>query len=214
MNLQPVTLSGNRVVLEPLHDRHARGLLSAAAHDEIWAFLDEPTPNTLEQIRGLIDDAQREQGQGMRLAFAVIDRASDAAVGSTSYIDIRPKDRGLEIGWTWTTPSVWRTGINAESKYLLLRHAFEEQAAIRVAIKTDLRNIPSQRAIEALGASREGVWRNHRILSTGRYRDTVYYSVIESEWPAVKSRIEARLSTYGRDLAVPHGFVATNVPHP
>src|SRR5215469_16255936 len=181
MNLHPVTLSGNRVLLEPLHERHARDLLSAAAYDEIWTFLDEPTPNTIERIRGLIEDAYHEQERGARVAFAVIDRASGTAIGSTSYIDIRPQDRGLEIGWTWTTPSVWGTGINAESKYLLLRHAFEEQDAIRVAIKTDLRNVRSQRAIEALGASREGVWRNHRVLSTGKYRDTVYYSVIESE---------------------------------
>lgn len=197
MNIHPVTLSGSRVTLEPLSARHARDLFSAAAHDQVWTFLDEPTPHTLAQIQELIEDATRDQERGTRLAFAVIDNASGRAVGSTSYIDIRCPDRGLEIGWTWTVPSVWGTGINAESKYLLLRHAFEEQSAIRVAIKTDLRNIRSQRAIEALGAHREGVWRNHRVLSTGKYRDTIYYSVIESEWPAVKDIIEERLTNYG-----------------
>jgi N-acetyltransferase len=119
------------------------------------------------------------------------------AIGSTSYINIRPKDRGLEIGWTWITPSTWGTGINTEAKYLLLRHAFEEQDAIRVAIKTDARNTRSQRSIEALGASREGIWRNHRILSTGQYRDTVYYSLIDSEWLTAKRLIEARMKRHG-----------------
>jgi N-acetyltransferase len=194
VNIQPVTLTGARVVLEPLRMRHAGELLSAAACDSIWTFLDEATPNTLEEIRIFIEDALSDESKGARFAFAVIDIQTKRVVGSTSYQDIRPQDRGLEIGWTWTNPSVWGTGLNFESKYLLLRHAFETLGAIRVAIKTDLRNIRSQRAIERIGAHREGVWRNHRILSTGQYRDTIYYSVIESEWPTVKSLIETRLS--------------------
>lgn len=193
MNLSPVILTGDKVRLEPLDMRHADELLAAAAYDEIWTYLDEPTPRSPAMIRALIDDAQEEQAGGRRLAFAIIATASGSAVGSTSYIDIRPHDRGLEIGWLWTTPSVWGAGINFEANYLLLRHAFDELGVIRVALKTDRRNVRSQRMIESLGAVREGIWRNHRILSTGFYRDTIYYSVIESEWTTVRDAMNARL---------------------
>lgn len=193
MRIQSVTLSGRLVVLEPLHERRAGELLSAAAHDEIWSYLDEPTPNTPEQIQELIADAIRQQEQGRRVAFSIINRATGAAVGSTSYIDIRPGDRGVEIGWAWISPDSWGSGINTEATYLLLRHAFDDQGAIRVAMKADVRNARSRRAIESLGGVLEGIWRNHRILSTGRYRDSAYYSVIDSEWPTVKAGIEARL---------------------
>lgn len=124
----------------------------------------------------------------------MVDLHSGRAIGSTNYIDIRPNDRTLEIGWTWLTPSHWGTGANTEAKFLLMRHAFEVLGAERVAIKTDLRNVRSQRAIERHGAHREGVWRNHRILSTGRYRDSVFYSVIDSEWPAIRDKLAASLA--------------------
>jgi N-acetyltransferase len=191
MNFTPVTLAGRRVRLEPLDYRHAAELLVAASHDDIWNYLDEPTPRTVEQIRAFITDALDEQKSGRRLPFAIVDNHTETAVGSTSYIDIRPADRGVEIGWTWLTPSRWGTGINREAKYLLLRHAFEDQGAIRVALKTDARNLRSQRAIELLGAVREGVWRNHRILSTGTYRDSVFYSITDSEWPRLRAGLDA-----------------------
>jgi RimJ/RimL family protein N-acetyltransferase len=193
MNLAPVTLTGQVVRLEPLGTQHIDDLLAAAAYDEIWTFLDEPTPRTRGAVESLIGDALDEQTRGMRLPFAVVDLATGTAVGSTSYIDIRPKDRGVEIGWTWLTPSQWGTGANTEAKFLLLRHAFEDHHAGRVAIKTDARNVRSQRAIARLGAHREGVWRNHRLLSTGRYRDTVFYSVIDTEWPTVRDKLAASL---------------------
>lgn len=186
MNFTPVTLTGSRVTLEPLDYRHATDLLDAAGHDEIWTYLDEPTPRTDEAIRAFIAEALEDQASGRRLPFAIVDNEDGSAVGSTSYIDIRPHDRGVEIGWTWLTPSRWRTGINREAKYLLLRHAFEDQGAIRVAVKTDSRNARSQAAIEKMGAVREGVWRNHRVLSTGAYRHSVFYSIIESEWHTIK----------------------------
>ena len=195
MNLSPVALFGQRVMLEPMNERHADDLLTAASHDDIWEFLDEPTPRTSEQIRKLISDAQSAQARGDRLPFAIIDATTGVAIGSTSYIDIRPQDRGLEIGWTWITPGSWGNGVNTEAKYLLLRYAFEQQDAIRVAIKTDARNVRSKRAIEKLGASFEGVWRNHRILSSGLYRDTAYYSIIASEWPLIRPQIETRLTS-------------------
>jgi len=190
MNFQPVTLTGEVVRLEPLNLDHAADLLVAASHDEIWAYLDEPTPRTRDMIERLIRDALEDQRRGVRLPFAVIDIKTGLAVGSTSFIDIRPNDRSVEIGWTWITPSHWGTGANTEAKFLMLSYAFERQDAGRVAIKTDLRNQRSQNAIEKLGATREGVWRNHRILSDGSYRHSVYYSVIDSEWPSVRGRLK------------------------
>ncbi|TDC38298.1 N-acetyltransferase [Micromonospora sp. 15K316] len=165
--------------------------MAAAAFDEIWTYLDEPTPRTAQAIGALIQDALDEQERGGRIPFAIVDLGTNKAVGSTSYIDIRPQDCTVEIGWTWITPSHWGTGANTEAKFMLMQHAFEEHSAGRVAIKTDLRNERSQRAIAKLGAVREGVWRNHRLLSTGRYRDSVFYSVIDSEWPQVRDRLSA-----------------------
>jgi RimJ/RimL family protein N-acetyltransferase len=180
--------------LEPLGHQHASELLAAAQYDDIWTYLDEPTPRAIDDITAFINDALADRDHGSRLPFAIVDVASAVAVGSSSFIDIREADRGVEIGWTWMTPRVWGTGLNLEAKYLLLQHAFDDQGAIRVALKTDSRNTRSQKAIEALGAVREGIWRNHRILSTGRYRDSVYYSIIDSEWPAARDALRARLS--------------------
>lgn len=191
MNLRPIVLTGNLVRLEPLGYEHKDDLVAAAAFDEIWTYLDEPTPRTAQAVEALIQDALDEQERGGRIPFAIVDVRTNRAVGSTSYIDIRPQDRTVEIGWTWITPSHWGTGANTEAKFMLMRHAFEEHSAGRVAIKTDLRNERSQRAIAKLGAVREGVWRNHRLLSTGRYRDSVFYSVIDSEWPQVRDRLSS-----------------------
>jgi RimJ/RimL family protein N-acetyltransferase len=189
VNIQPVTLAGRSVRLEPLAYSHASDLLEAAAHEEIWTYLDEPTPRTDADINTFISEALNDQDKGARLPFAIVRQADSRAVGSTSYLDIRPADRAVEIGWTWLTPAAWGTGINTEGKYLLMKHAFESWQAGRVAIKTDARNIRSRKAIESLGATYEGTWRNHRLLSTGKYRDSAYYSVIDSEWPSIRTRL-------------------------
>jgi RimJ/RimL family protein N-acetyltransferase len=189
VNLPPVTLNGRTVRLEPLGYPHAGGLLQAAAYDEIWTYLDEPTPQTEADITAFISDALDGQRKGTRLPFAVIRKHGEEVIGSTSYIDIRPADRTVEIGWTWLTPASWGTGANTECKYLLMCHAFESWHAGRVAIKTDAQNIRSRKAIEGLGATYEGTWRNHRLLSTGKYRDSAYYSVIDTEWPSVRERL-------------------------
>lgn len=195
MVVAPVTLRGTRTRLEPLDHRHGEDLLEAATRDDIWTYLDEPTPRTPASIAALIEDAHRDQAQGTRLPFAVIDARTDRAVGSTSYLDIRRHDRGVEIGWTWLTPTTWGSGINVEAKYLLLHHAFHDLGAIRVALKTDQRNVRSQRAILALGAVEEGVWRNHRILSDGYRRSTVYYSITDTDWQTVGPRLRSRLES-------------------
>ena len=193
MKLEALTLTGSHIRLEPLGPQHASGLANAATDQRIWTYLDEPQPWTRATVDRFVSEAQAEQLTGRRIAFAIVERSSEQAVGSTSYLDIRAHDRGVEIGWTWLAPSVWSSGVNTEAKYLLLNHAFDA-GAIRVAIKTDRRNERSQRAIEALGATREGVWRNHRVLSTGAYRDTVYYSIIDSEWPAVREHLRTKLA--------------------
>ena len=192
MNLDHVTLVGRLVRLEPLGPQHADALAAFAGDERIWTYLDEPAPWDSTAVDKFIADAQVGRDRGARLAYAVLDQITGRAIGSTSYIDIRPPDRGVEIGWTWMSPAAWGTGANTEAKYLLLTHAFDA-GAIRVAIKTDLRNVRSQRAIDHLGVTREGVWRNHRILSTGEYRHSVYYSVIVSEWPRVRHHLQARL---------------------
>ncbi|PZM90245.1 MAG: GNAT family N-acetyltransferase [Actinobacteria bacterium] len=193
MDLRPVLLTGEIVHLEPLSYHHAGELAEAAAFDEIWTYLDRPTPRSAEAMTALIREALAEQEHGLRIPFAIIDLATGKAVGSTSFLDIQPHNRTVEIGWTWLTPSTWGTGLNVEAKFLLMRHAFEEHHAGRVALKTDLRNERSQRAIARLGATREGVLRNHRLLRTGQYRHTVYYSVISSEWPGVREHMRALL---------------------
>ena len=131
---------------------------------------------------------------GREIAFAIVDAASGRAVGSTRYLDIERDHRALEIGWTWIGPAWRRTPINTECKLLLLTHAFEALAAHRVTLKTDARNVVSQRAIERIGAVREGVLRRHRVCWDGSIRDTVYYGIIDAEWPAVKARLEGFLA--------------------
>jgi RimJ/RimL family protein N-acetyltransferase len=126
-------------------------------------------------------------------SFAVVLAATGEPVGVTGYLDIRPKHRGLEIGRTWIAREQQGTAVNPESKYLLLRHAFEDLGAVRVQLKTDVNNLHSQRAIEKLGATREGVLRQYQMRANGKMRDTVMYSVVAAEWPAVKAGLERRL---------------------
>jgi N-acetyltransferase len=187
---KPVTLEGRHVRLEPLLRRHAEDLFEIGKDETIWPYMSRPPLKSVPDTQGWIDQALGEAATGTQIPFAIIERASGKAIGSTRYLDIRRNDRGLEIGWTWIGTAFQRTTVNTECKYLLLRHAFEELGAARVQLKTDLRNLRSQRAIERLGAVREGVLRKHMVLWDDFIRDTVYYSVIESEWPEVKRRLE------------------------
>lgn len=194
MNLAPVVLPGQVVRLEPLERRHAADLLLAAADPDIWLYIPSPQPRTLGEVEAFIESAKRSAANGQEIPFAVIDQASDRAIGSTRYLEIRPADRALEIGWTWYAKEAQRTAVNTECKFLLLRHAFEELGALRMQFKTDRRNLRSQRAIERIGAVKEGVLRKQRIMPDGYVRDTVYYSILDAEWPAVKARLTEFLS--------------------
>jgi RimJ/RimL family protein N-acetyltransferase len=195
MHIVPVTLEGAVVQLEPLTMEHAQGLHAAAQDELIWRWMPTKLYGSLERIEAWIDAALEAQERGAELPFATILRETGEPVGATRYLSISRPDRGLEIGWTWLNPRVQRTSVNTECKYLLLRHAFETLGAIRVQLKTDSRNAISQRAIERLGAVCEGVLRKQRILDDGYQRDAVMYSILDDEWPSVRTRLEASLAT-------------------
>ncbi len=193
MNPTPVVLYGDAVRLEPLDHRHVDALFEEAQSDEIWRYMPVRRPATRVDMADLVDKAWKAASMGLEIPFAVIREEDERPVGSTRFLEIRRPDRALEIGWTWLGLSAQRTAANTESKYLLLRHAFEDLGAIRVQLKTDGRNEAAQRAIERLGAVREGVLRKQRLMWDGVRRDTVFYSILDDEWPAVKQRLEGFL---------------------
>ncbi len=195
MEIQPVTLVGQHVRLEPLSLQHAEGLWPQADEPEIWRYMPYGEVNSLDRLRAVIDDLLARQARGTDLPFTVFDCATGAAAGMTRFMTIDPPNRSVEIGGTWYGRAYRRTAMNTECKYLLMRHAFEVWGAIRVQLKTDLRNERSQRAIERLGAVREGVLRKHMIMPDGYHRSSVIYSVIDDEWPAVKARLEGFLQS-------------------
>ncbi len=193
VEIHPITLHGRLVTLEPLSETHSTDLTQAASDESIWQYMVWERIRTEDQMRSWIMDLLAKQMKGTDLPFAVISRQNGRAVGATRYLDICPEHRSLEIGGTWYAREYQRTGVNTESKYLLLKHAFEELGCVRVQLKTDVRNQRSQRAIERLGAMREGILRNHMILWNGYIRDSMVYSIIDSEWHSVKERLEALL---------------------
>ena len=193
MEIAPVMLTGSVVQLEPLSEKHVPDL-TVAAHDErIWRYMLYVYPDNEEKMLAWVRDILARQAAGTDLAFAVIHLASGRAIGATRYLEIRPEHRGLEIGGTWYATEFQRTAVNTECKYLLLKHAFEVLGCTRVQFKTDARNLRSLRAIERLGAAREGVLRNHYILPDGGYRDSVYFSILDREWPKIKERLKEML---------------------
>lgn len=194
MDVHPITLAGAVVRLEPLSEVHVPGLAAIGLDDDIWRFMVYPLVRDEAGLRAWVQDMLERQARGADLPFAVVHLADGRVAGATRFLDIRPEHRGVEIGGTWYGAAYRRTAVNTECKYLLMRHAFETWGCLRVQLKTDLRNERSQRAIERLGAVREGVLRNHMILPDGLLRHSVYYSVIDSEWPAVKARLETLLA--------------------
>ncbi len=193
MELGPVVLEGPRVRLEPLRPEHAEDLLAAAADPLVWRWLPEQIGSRSDLDRWL-EDARRAQAGGTEYPFAVVDLRSGRAVGSTRYMDVSAAHRAVEVGWTWYAPQAWGTAVNPEAKLLLLGHAFERWEAIRLYLKTDSLNLRSRAAILKLGARYEGDLRNHRIRPDGSYRHSSYYSILDTEWPAVKAGLLARLA--------------------
>jgi len=193
--IYPVTLSGNHVRLEPLSEAHIPGLTAVGAGQDFWRFMLYGDIKTEADMRNWVLDILSRAARGTDLPFAVIHLDSGRVAGATRYLNVAPHDRGLEIGGTWYGTVFQRTAVNTESKYLLLAHAFETLRAIRVQLKTDLINERSQMAIERLGAKKEGVLRNHMILPDGRIRDSVFYSILDSEWAGVKKNLEAALAS-------------------
>ena len=193
MEVLPLVLTGRVVRLEPLSEAHVPDLTLAGQAESIWRYLPYGNIQTEEQMRSWVRELLNRRTLGADLPFAVMHLETNRAVGSTRYLDIRPEHRGLEIGGTWYAPAYQRTAVNTECKYLLLQHAFETLGCIRVQFKADLRNERSQRALERIGAIKEGLLRNHMILPDGYIRDSVYYSILNSEWPGVKTRLEEKL---------------------
>lgn len=191
--VRPVILTGKYVRLEPMTEDHISGLAEIGVGQPFWDFMLYGPINTVEDMRKWVLDILGRAAKGTDLPFVAIHLGSGRVAGATRYLNIVPQDRGLEIGGTWYGPEFQRTSVNTECKYLLLGHAFETLGCIRVQLKTDLRNERSQRAIERIGAVREGVLRNHMILPDGRYRHSVFYSILDTEWPDVKNRLETML---------------------
>jgi len=193
MDVTPVTLTGTVLTLEPLDERHAPDLFAAMQDEEVCRYLAWPPPKTLDETLALVRDARDLMARRQSIVWAQVWNATGRAIGSTRLLDVRPADRQVEIGSTFLARDFWRTPANTESKYLLLAYCFERLECVRVALKTDGRNVRSQEAIARLGAVREGVLRRHMNVR-GYQRDTVYFSILAEEWPGVKARLQARLA--------------------
>jgi RimJ/RimL family protein N-acetyltransferase len=192
VDLTPVALKGRWLTLEPIDERHAPGIFDAMQDEEVCRYLAWPPPRALDETLALVREARDLTARRQSIAYAQVWNATGRAIGSTRLLDIRPADRQVEVGSTFLAREYWRTPANTESKYLVLRHCFETLGCVRVALKTDGRNVRSQEAIARLGAVREGTLRRHMNVR-GYQRDTVYFSILDEEWPAVKARLEARL---------------------
>jgi N-acetyltransferase len=194
LTIKPVTLLGRIIRLEPLAETHVPDLVAAGDDPSIWEFMVYGNLSSVDAMRAWVRMLLEHQAQGTDLPFAVILQETGKAIGATRYLEIRPEHRAVEIGGTWYAPAYQRTAVNTECKYLLLRHAFEDLGCVRVQFKTDARNVRSQKAIERIGAIREGVLRQHVIIPSGYIRDSIYYSILDREWPAVKLRLAALLA--------------------
>ncbi|HEY7600550.1 MAG TPA: GNAT family protein [Candidatus Limnocylindrales bacterium] len=193
MKVEPVVLDGKLVRLEPVEPRHAPGLWEAASDPVIWRWFPYRI-GSLAETEQMIAVARAGAAAGSMLAFAQVLRATGEIAGSTSYLAIEPAHRRLEIGATWLNPRFQRSGANTEAKLLLLGHAFEKLGCRRVEFKTDSDNRQSRTALARIGATEEGTFRSHMVRPGGGRRDSVYFSVIDEEWPRVRSHLEALLA--------------------
>ncbi len=193
-----LTLEGKVVRLEPLRREHAPQLWAVAidAVDDIFRWIPYPV-RTLEDMQDGIDRILAEQARGQSVAFTTVEKSSAGMIGSTRFMNMDLSNRRVEIGSTWIAPAWQRTAVNTEAKYLMLRHAFEQWQCLRVELKTDSLNQKSRGAILRLGAKEEGTLRQHMVTWDGRRRDSVYFSILDTEWPTVKARLEAKLASSG-----------------
>jgi N-acetyltransferase len=186
-------LEGRLVVVEPLTRAHAEGLRLAAADVAVWRWMTAPAHEP-EGFEAWLEAALAAAEEGTEAPFAILLRESGDPVGSTRFMTLRPEHRGLEIGWTWHARRVWGTGVNVETKLLLLAHAFETLGCMRVEFKTDARNERSRGALEALPARFEGIFAKHMLVRGGDVRDSAYYAITDDDWPAVRANLERRLA--------------------
>ena len=197
LRIEQVTLSGQRVRLVPMQPDHAEALWNAANFPAIWELTGTSPMRSLDDIRRYMNTALTERDAGTAVPFITTDAITGEIIGSTRFANISAADRRVEIGWTWLRPDRHRTAANGEAKALMLQQAFDRWGALRVEIKTDVRNARSRAAIERLGASFEGIHRQHMIVRDGRVRDTVYYSVLDTEWRDPSHRVHQVALTYG-----------------
>ena len=191
--LEPFVLEGAQVRLEPLSLGHVDALCAVGLDPDLWQWIPTQVRDRAE-MRAYVEEALAQQRQGLSLPFATLLKGSGQAIGSTRYMNIDLKNRRVEIGATWIGRPWQRSAVNTEAKYLMLRHAFDAMKCIRVELKTDVLNERSRSAIKRLGAKQEGILRRHVITANDRARDTVYYSILEDEWPTVRVNLEARLT--------------------
>ncbi len=200
--VEPVTLEGTYVRLEPLSMDHLAGLTRVGLDAEIWRWMSMFVQSP-QDMRTLIEEALAEADAGTMVPFATVERATGQPVGSTRFLSMVPVHRRLEIGWTWLAPAWQHSAVNTEAKLLMLKHAFEKLGALRVEFKADALNEKSRTALLKIGATEEGILRHHMVMPGGRRRDSVYYSVIEEEWPRIHQQLEARLTRLARAAQQP-----------
>jgi RimJ/RimL family protein N-acetyltransferase len=198
MKIAPIILDGEYVRLEPLKVEHLENLCEVGYDESIWRWTTMRIA-AKSDMRKYIETALDEQKRGVSMPFVTIEKYLDKIVGSTRFGNIDWQNRRVEIGWTWINPKWQRTAINTEAKFLMLNQAFEAWKCIRVELKTDVLNEKSRNAILRLGAKEEGILRQHLITDSGRFRDTVYFSIIDTEWEEVKENLLEKLSRFSKN---------------
>ena len=193
MKVEPVTLDGKYVRLEPMRVDHLPAICRVGMDASLWKWTNNIV-NDESDLERYVRQALADQQQGGAVPFVTVERSSGTVVGSTRFGNIDTANKKAEIGWTWINPQWQRTFVNTEAKLLMLTHAFETWKCIRVELKTDSNNEKSKKAMLRIGCKKEGTLRNHMITESGRFRDSVYFSIIESEWESVKAKLTSKLS--------------------
>ena len=195
MIIKPLVLEGEAVKLAPLKLEHLSELFEVASDNSLWRWTTNII-NTKEDMLRYIESALGDAEKKIAVPFVTIEKSSGRVIGSTRFANIDTNNRRVEIGWTWINPEWQRTAVNTEAKLLMLTHAFETWKCVRVELKTDALNEKSRNAIIRIGATQEGILRQHYITFSGRFRDTVYFSIIDSEWQSVKAALTAKVRSF------------------